>query len=149
MLNNPTPIRSISYTIPADLVTTLATPTNIVNLPVEANIWYAIEIHTATACNNTGGLKFGFISPTSSMYNFVADGMANAVTARARGQYNADGITAQVFNNVNNSIGFVIFRGTFKAPTTGSLQVQFQSTTTGQTSTVYAVGTYFTLNRIN
>jgi hypothetical protein len=139
--------------VDADTPTTLNTAQDIpgLSMSVEANSVYIIEGYIGNGCNNTGGVRFGFVTPTSTTYRLMLDGMTSGSTAFARAFYSTDGIVAFSFTTLNTSGngGYVKINGKITVgANAGTFKLQFCSGTSGQTSTVYKENSWMAVTKV-
>lgn len=133
--------------------TTLNTAVDIAGLSMSlsANSVYIVDGFIGNGCDNTGGVRFGFVTPTSTTYRVMAFGMTSGSTAFARAFYSTDGLVAFSFTTLNtsgNGSG-VSFKGIVTtAANAGTFKLQFASGTSTQTSTIYKENSYIILTKI-
>lgn len=90
-------------------------------------------------CSNTGGLKYALVVPSGAAFMATFQGMAASQSAQQSGVLSAAGTLSATLNAVSNQNGWTRISGTVvNGETTGTVKLQFASTTAGQTSTVYA-----------
>lgn len=140
--------------VDADTPTTLATATDIPGLSInlEANSVYIVEGYIGNGCNNTGGVRFGFVTPSGSTYRLMLDGMTSGSTAFARNFFSADGIVAFSYTTLNTSGNgsFVKINGKITVgANAGVFKLQFASGTAGQTSTIYKENSWMKLTKVS
>lgn len=117
-------------------------------LSLAASSTYIVRAWVAVSCNNTGGLKIGIVSPSSSTYLFTGMGVTSSVTAFTRWGIIADGLSSVAFQTFNGSRNFVSIDGKIVTTSSGTLKIQFASVTSTQTSTIVADGSYFSVTKI-
>lgn len=141
------------FLIPSsDQTTTLNTAGNITGLsiPVQASSVYRFSGYIHLGCNNTGGVKLTATIPASSTIymNFVGTTTSNT----AFGSFNciASGtLIATAFCQENQSGRGCTVNGTVTtAGTAGTVQFQFASGTSTQTSTIFKEGSFILVNKI-
>lgn len=120
-------------------------------MTVEANSRYTIDGFLCIGCNNTGGVKLGFITPSGTVYNIHLHGMTTGGTAYSRVFQTADGLSSIAFSTVNTTgaSGNMYINGTITvSSTTGTFKLQFASGTNTQSSTIYRDGSYLRVTKI-
>ena len=136
--------------VASNQTTTLTTAANVTNMvfaiPVSEN--WSFEFNISNGCNNIGGLKWAITVPTGATFRAVAVGMSTVATAATSAIMTVSGTLTIAFNAANLATGWTRITGTCANSTnTGNVQLQFASTTSGQTSTVFA-NSYFKARKI-
>ena len=135
--------------IPANVVTTLATPVDVgMELPLLANSKYSIKLVLSIGCNNTGGIVLGIVTPNSTKRVM---GIGNTVASSTFARWistNDNPVTATPLNTQNATTGGLHASGTITTVAADSVKIQFQSAVAGQTSTVFANGSYLEVTKI-
>jgi len=127
----------------SNVTTTLDTAVDVTGLSfsLAANSKYKARFTTRIGCSGTGGVKFGYSCPvdTVASTSYIGSGANTGAQTAAGGSSTGSALSSLVFNAVAQSIGmywveYLIVTGA----TAGTFQVQFASTTAGQTSTVFS-----------
>jgi hypothetical protein len=136
----------------ANQTTTVIAPTNVTGMSfnIGANETWSFEFNIDNGCNNTGGVKYAITVPAGGVLNATALGLATSLTTIQFAQLIVSGtLTAAGFNRVNLATGFTRIVGVVaNGATLGTVQLQFASTTAGQTSTVFA-NSYLAARRVS
>lgn len=126
-----------------NVTTTLDTATDVTGLSfsLAANSTYKARFTTRIGCSGTGGIKFGYSCPVDAVVgsSYIGSGANTGAQTAAGGSTTGTALGSLAFNTVAATIGmywaeYLIVTGA----TAGTFQVQFASTTAGQTSTVFA-----------
>ncbi len=146
-------IKQTLLVVDSDISTSSVSANDIPSLEMtfEASSKYMIEGFLGVGCNNTGGIKIGFVTPTSSTYRLMLFGLSTGSTAFLRAYNTADGLGANAFCTVNSAGNgaFVKINGIITtAGSSGMFKVQFATTTNPQTSTVYAENSWVRVSKI-
>lgn len=135
--------------IPSNVTTTLATPVDTgLELPLLANSKYSIKLGLSIGCNNTGGIVLGIVTPLSSKRVM---GIGNSTTSSTFVRWtstNDNPVTGTPLNTQNSTTGGLHASGTITTVAADTIKIIFQSAVAGQTSTVYAVGSYLEVTKI-
>jgi len=138
---NPSIDVSAAYArITADRTTTATGAANVTGMSfsVGANETWSFEFFLQNGCSGSGGIKWAITTPAGATFRAVADGMSTAVTARTSSIMTVSGTLSVAFNTVALATGFTRITGVVvNAGTPGTVQLQFASTTAGQTSTAF------------
>lgn len=138
---NPSIDISVHYArTTADQTTTgtSASDLNDLTFPIGANETWSFEFFLQTGCSSTGGIKFALTTPAGADFRAVADGVSSSATGRTAAVITASGALSAAFNKVAITTGYVRIWGVVtNGATTGNVQLQFASNTSGQTSTVF------------
>jgi hypothetical protein len=151
--NNITISANVANAIVAsNLTTTVIAPSNVTGMSfsIGANETWSFEFNIDNGCNNIGGVKYAITIPAGGVLNASAEGMATSLTTIQYAQMIVSGtLTAAGFNRVNLATGFTRIAGVVaNGGTAGTVQLQFASTTAGQTSTVFT-NSYLAARRIS
>lgn len=125
----------------ADRTTTSSTQGDVTDMSfaIGASETWAVEWFLSTQCSSTGGIRFAITVPSGATFRGVAEGTAASVTARTTSTLVTSGTAPAInFNNANFNGSVRITAVIVNSTTEGTVQLQFASTTAGQTSTVYA-----------
>jgi hypothetical protein len=125
-----------------DITTTSNTAQNITGLltsSLDANSSYLVLGRARIGCNNTGGVKFASTIPSGTSISLTFAGINNTATTAALATVVAGGgsLSGQSINNANTTSTCMIHGMIVTGATAGAVQLQFASTTSGQTSTIY------------
>lgn len=124
-----------------DVTTTSSTAvdiTGIVTSTLAANSTYMVLGRFRLGCNGTGGVKFTCTVPTGATPHIAFMGIsATATSAAVATIVTAGTLSGQSINNANTTSTCMIHGTIVTSSTTGTVQFQFASTTSGQTSTIY------------
>jgi hypothetical protein len=149
------------YSPSTNTTTTSATAVDITGMssltpfPVNGK-WYLIKLVLGTGCNNTGGLKIAFTWTGGSISNFGGSLIAwlsgNTAQFMQKTTFTSGTLTpvATAINTANNATGSLVIEAKIfvtTAPT--SFSVQVASGVAGQTSTIYADGSFLQVERVN
>ena len=130
-------------------VTTLATPVDVgMEIPLLANSKYSIKLGLSIGCNNTGGIAIGIVTPNSTKRVM---GIGNSTTSSTFVRWTSTNdsiVTATPLNLQNATTGGLHASGTITTVAADSVKIQFQSAVAGQTSTVFANGSYLEVTKI-
>jgi len=131
----------------SDITTTSNTAQNITGLvtgTLEINSTYIIECRIRLRCNNTGGVKIGATIPSGATLSLTIFGIGatnSLFISSTSGALSASAFNLGAFTSILWVFGRVTTGGA-----SGSVQVQFASGTSGQTSTIYGSNdTYLTI----
>jgi hypothetical protein len=134
----------------SDVPTTSATNVDITGLTisVSANKKYRITGTLLVGCNNTGGVRIAINAPAGAALNVAGFiGTFNSGTVRTS-TVNSPAALTFAFNTFSGTNGTINFTGYLTiGGTPGNVQMQFASTTAGQTSTVF-VGSAIDLTEV-
>lgn len=125
----------------SDQTTTANTGTNVTGLSfaLAANEKRAFEFHIQNGCNNTGGVTYALTVPSGATFRANARGSSTGVTAMTSSTMTVSGTLTGAFNTVNSAGGWTTITGVVtNGSTAGTVQLQFASGTSTQTSTVFA-----------
>jgi hypothetical protein len=112
-------------------ITGFATPT------LSANSGYYFEYYLATTCTGTGGIKFGFTTPSGASGFLYVEGISTGLTG-FQSTVTTGTITSFGVTRVNGGAQVRLFGRISIGATPGVVQLQFASGTAGQTSTIGA-----------
>jgi hypothetical protein len=122
--------------------TTVDTAANVTGMSfaVGANEIWAYEFNLQIGCNGVGGVKFAFTLPTSpDLYRGHGFGNAGSGSNFRAELMSASGTLTGAFATFSTTSGLCRLTGTIDTgANAGTVQLQFASTTAGQTSSVYA-----------
>lgn len=137
------PLNDFITVEPAPTTGTVAVDTGL-EISLEASTTYIIEGALFIGCSNTGGVKIAIDVPTGATFRIQGLGRGNTDSIIHNNTFFTDGsFGVNVYNAVNSQFGSVSFQGAITTSSTaGSIKIQFASSTSGQTSTVYADGSY-------
>ena len=131
---------SKEYYVTSNVTTTAATASNITGLTtfiLEANSTYAINAVFLIGCNGTGGVKFGNTLPLGGASYIFYVGTSTAVTGFLQVNNINGALTATAHNRLAGASSLTFGGAITTASTAGSIDMQFASGTSGQTSTIY------------
>lgn len=135
-----------------DQTTTANTAQNITELVTEslpANTRWRFRGFISPGCNNTGGVKFAVVIPTAATVQLGLIGRDSSATTTINAAISASATLSPAFNSVNAANGRLWIEGEVAiGANAGTVQFQFASTTAGQTSTIYQLGTGITYMQI-
>lgn len=127
------------YYVPAVVTTTSSAATTITGLTtfvLESNSTYNINGQFLIQCNGAGGVKFGNSMPSGAVSSISYFGSGTGLTTIQQVPNNNGSLTATALNRFSG-VSYLIFSGLITtAATSGSVTMQFASTTVGQTSTI-------------
>lgn len=143
----------ITKYISSDVTNSTNVQANITGLSfsLEANAVYRVSGVYQIGCNNTGGVTFFGTFPTSpTSYWIHVLGRTNAATIPNFTAFSSTfGTPSASLNTFNNANGQAFIDGLINnGANAGTFQAQFASGVNGQTSTIYARGTYLLIERI-
>jgi len=124
----------------ADVTTVSDVAANVTGMAVTvpASERWAFEAYIQNGCNGTGGIKFAFTAPSGATIRANAFGMNTGSTTFRADLMSALSSLTGAFNAFSGTGGFTRIIGSVtNSVNAGDLQLQFASTTSGQTSTVY------------
>lgn len=131
----------------SDITTTSNTAQNITGLvtgTLEINSTYIIECRIRLRCNNTGGVKIGATIPSGATLSLTIFGIG--ATNSLFMSSTSGALSASAFNLGAFTSNLWVFGRVTTGGTSGSVQVQFASGASGQTSTIYGSNdTYLTI----
>jgi hypothetical protein len=143
--------------VPTDWATSVTTEAQVAGLsgvPIKAGKLYSIELVLRGSCSSTGGMRFGFFFDTGTDHilrmagrqEVTADSYCNITPGSG---YNAVNTTHTWWpNSTVNNTGYL--RGTIRGGAVdGVMEIRARSVTSGQTSTIYADGSYMTITQLN
>lgn len=135
-----------------DQTTTANTAQNITELvtaSLSANTRWRFRGFISLGCNNTGGVKFAVVIPTAATVQLGLIGRDSSATTTINAAISASATLSPAFNSVNAANGRLWIEGEVAiGANAGTVQFQFASTTAGQTSTIYQLGTGITYMQI-
>jgi len=143
--------------VPTDFATTGTTAVQVAGLsgvPILAGKLYRIELVLRGSCSAAGGSQFGFFFNTGTDHilrmagrqDVTGDTYCNITPTSG---YNAVNTTHTWWpNNAPNNTG--VLRGTIRGgAVNGTMELRAKSVTSGQTTTVYADGSYMIITLLN
>lgn len=143
--------------VPTDWATSVTTEAQVAGLsgvPIKAGKLYSIELVLRGSCSSTGGMRFGFFFDTGTDHILRMAGRqevtADSYCSITPGSgYNAVNTTHTWWpNSAVNNTGYL--RGTIRGGAVdGVMEIRARSVTSGQTSTIYADGSYMTITQLN
>jgi len=98
--------------------------------------WY-FEIFLATTCTGTGGIRFGFTTPSGGSGFLYVEGISTGLTG-FQSTVTTGTITSVGVTRVNGNAQVRLFGRISIDANAGAVQIQFASGTAGQTSTIGA-----------
>lgn len=135
-----------------DQTTTANTAQNITELVTEslpANTRWRFRGFISPGCNNTGGVKFAVVIPTAATVQLGLIGRDSSATTTINAAISASATLSPAFNSVNAANGRLWIEGEVAiGANAGTVQFQFAAGTSGQTATIYQLGTGITYMRI-
>lgn len=115
-----------------------------------ANKRYRISGILHVGCNNTGGIKIQLTLPTGATCWIDCFGQGLGPTAFIKNPIVTSATLTSAFCLTNTTNGEITMNGEISVgATVGTIQLGFASTTGGQTSTIYQLGSYITITQIN
>ena len=116
---------------------------------LEASTTYVITGFYKTGCNNTGGIKLAYVVPAGASMYFGHQGTTTSNAAfQSLNSLVSGTLLSVAYNRENANPRTVFFTGTVTtAGTAGDLQLQLASGTNTQTSTLYADGTFWQIQK--
>lgn len=137
------PLNDFITVAPAPTTETVAVDTGL-EISLEASTTYIIEGALFIGCSGTGGVKIAIDVPTGATFRIQGLGRGNNDSNFRYNTFFIDGsFSVGSYNTVNSQSGSVSFQGAITTSSTaGSIKIQFASSKSGETSTVYAAGSY-------
>lgn len=128
--------------VTSDVTTTADTAGDVTGLGfaiAASEVWCA-EFHLKIGCNNTGGVKFAITVPASATFMATVQGSSTSPSSLTTSILATSGaLSSSSFSAVNSANCWLkVSVCVVNSTNAGSVQLQFASTTAGQTSTVYA-----------
>jgi hypothetical protein len=121
--------------------TTVATPTNATgeSFTIGTGESWSIDASLKTRCSSTGGVKVCFSIPANTTLRARYQGSTNAITTHTSGTLETSGLMSLAMTTIANTVGYINIQGVVWSSTGfGNVQLQYQSTTASQKSTLEA-----------